>query len=94
MLNRRASDLSLNIIIMAVILLVVLAVILGIFLNRNRDFVAGVQSCAGRGGTCATGSLRDAAGNIVCEPGQAMVFDTDCSKGQVAKTACCIPIEQ
>lgn len=90
MRNKIGSDLSLNIVIMAVLLLIVLAILLVVFVNRNREFVKGVQSCSGRGGTCATGAFTDSQGNKVCAPEQAVLFDTDCNKGQNVKVACCI----
>ena len=61
---KKAQSISINTIVVAAIALIVLVVIIAIFGGQIRDFLAGTQSCASRGGKCYDGSCGEYANSV------------------------------
>jgi len=82
-LNKRGSELSLTVIIIAIILLIVLVVMIAIFTGKISIFGKTTTTCASKGGQCS----EKISGGQTCPDGYATVPEkTDC------QYSCCIQV--
>lgn len=88
--NKKASELTMTIIIVAVLALIVLVVMAFIFGGKMKDTSAGLKSCTALGGAC-TGSVTEVVEGkttkFTCANGAA-VQNTDCG----TSSGCCIEL--
>lgn len=85
-MNKKAIELSMNLIIITVIALLVLVVVIYIFGSRSSQFSTGLSDCATKQGSCVLSSSS-------C-PGP-IISGTSCekdSKGEPTGKVCCVKI--
>ena len=93
-MNKKAAELTLNVIIVAVLVLIVLAVLIFIFSGKMTFFNKGLKDCASLGGTCLPDTVQSwsdegKAQQIICKKGTP-VYGTNCEEIQ---QGCCITLE-
>ncbi len=84
MANKKAVELTLQIIVVAVILLVVAVIVIAVFSNQFGGFVGTAQSCEFRGGQCQPNS---------CSSGF-QEYPKDQVKCPTEKPYCCIKVSE
>ncbi len=91
-LNKKGSEMTLNVIIIAAIALIVLVVMLFIFSGKIKAFGQGTDSCTAKGGSCTAEGYSAScikAGSCACPSSmQNTIYlqGTDCEK---TATICC-----
>ena len=98
-MDKKASSISINTVIVAAIALIVLVVLVLIFTGRIGIFSWAVKGCSSQKGVCATGAIQDT--NAInshqryrCGDDYAEIWGTDCDKDKNDNIdyACCIPL--
>lgn len=90
--NKRGTEMTLSIIVIAAIALIVLVVMIFIFSGKIKAFGSGVDSCASKGGACAGAYTQGCieSGSCKCpSAGDISISGTDCEK---KAQICCKPI--
>jgi len=88
-MNKRAAELSLNVIIVAVIVIIVLVVVVIIFSGKINIFSKTTVSCQAQGGYCTPPQFTTVAGVSypTCPAGETMIKNSDCGE-----QICCLKV--
>lgn len=89
-MDKKAAELTMNVIIIAVLALIVLAVLLVIFSGKMKSFTGGMKECSSLGGECKGDVTieNDAVKTRKCPSGSTPVPNTNCEPQNV----CCISL--
>ncbi len=89
-MDKKAAELTMNVIIIAVLALIVLAVLLIMFSGKMKSFSGGLKECASLGGECK-GDVTisdDVVKTRTCPSGSSAIPNTNCEPQNV----CCISL--
>jgi len=82
-MDKKAVELSINIIILIVIGLIILIVVSVMFASQAGNYGKALNDCKSKGGTCAS----------KCDPGFAAFLNTNCNAdGKGTNDLCCVPV--
>ena len=88
-MNKKAAEMSLNVIIIAILVIIVLVVVVIIFSGRINIFGKTIASCQAQGGYCTSPQYTSVAGISypACPAGETMIKNTDCGE-----QICCLKV--